>query len=120
MIVLLMFAGMVAGALSALLGIGGGLVLVPILVFLFGLSQKQAQGTTLAMLVLPVTVFAAVSYFKAGYVNIKMALILALGYAIGALIIGHVSANKIPEATLTRVFGALLLVTACKMLFFTR
>ena len=117
--ILLILTGLIAGALSGMVGIGGGIILVPVLVLLFGFSQKHAQGTVLAMLVLPVGLLAASTYFKAGYVEVKAALWLALGFLMGALI-GAQYALKLPDHTVIRVFGGVLLAVAIKMLFFTR
>ena len=116
---LLIIAGLVAGGLSGLVGVGGGVILVPILVLLFGFSQKAAQGTTLAMLMLPVGVFATIYYYRAGYVNIKDALWLAAGFLVGSFAGSHL-AVRLPEHTLGRVFGGLLMAISIKLLFFTK
>jgi uncharacterized protein len=113
--ILLIVIGGLAGLLSGLVGVGGGIVIVPALVLLLGFSQKSAQGTTLAMLMLPVGIFAALAYFKAGHVHFRASLFIALGFLLGALI-GAYFALKMPEHTLTRVFGALLLAISVKLL----
>ena len=71
--ILLLLLGIIAGAISGLIGIGGGVIIVPALVYLFGLSQHQAQGTTLALLVPPIGLLAAWTYYRQGYVDLKMA-----------------------------------------------
>lgn len=111
----LIIIGATAGALSGLVGVGGGIVMVPALVLLLGFSQKHAQGTTLAMLVLPVGIFAALTYYRAGYVNLKAAGWLAVGFLVAAAISAHY-AVKLPEHTMARVFGGVLLVIAAKLL----
>jgi uncharacterized protein len=114
---LLILIGIAAGALSGLVGVGGGIVIVPALVLLLGFSQKHAQGTTLAMLVLPVGIFAALTYFRAGYVNLRAAGWLAVGFLAGAAISASY-AVKLPEHSMARIFGGVLLVIAAKLLVF--
>jgi uncharacterized membrane protein YfcA len=75
--------GLVAGVMSGLIGIGGGIVIVPVLVFLFGFSQHLAQGTTLAMMVPPIGILAAWMYFKEGYVDLSVAAVLCVGFFFG-------------------------------------
>ncbi len=119
MIQLLMYIllGTAAGVLSGLLGIGGGIIMVPALVLLFGLSQHQAQGTSLAVMIPPVGLLAAMVYYKKGFINIPVAVLVAAGFLIGGLIGAKVSIN-IPEETLKRGFGFILLLTSVKMMFF--
>jgi uncharacterized membrane protein YfcA len=116
---LLILTGLVAGFLSGMVGVGGGIIIVPALVLLFGFSQKHAQGTTLMMLAMPVGILAAFTYFKAGFVEVKAALWLALGFVFGALIGAHY-AVRVPELVMARVFGGLLLAVAAKLLIFGR
>lgn len=108
--------GLVAGILSGLVGIGGGIIIVPALVMIVGLSQHQAQGTTLAMLVPPVGIFAAATYYRAGYVDLRIAAWLCLGFVAGTLV-GARLAILATETTLERVFGAALLIVGLKMIF---
>jgi uncharacterized membrane protein YfcA len=117
--VLLVVVGLLAGGLSGLVGVGGGIIIVPALVLLFGFGQKYAQGTTLAMLALPVGLLAAITYYKAGFVHFRASLWLAAGFIIGSLIAAHF-AVKAPEHTMTRIFGGLLLAVALKMLIIGR
>ena len=117
--VFLILTGLIAGALSGMVGVGGGIVIVPVLVLLFGFSQKHAQGTTLAMLAMPVGILAAATYFKAGYVEVKATLWLAVGFVIGALVGAHY-AIRLPEHAIARIFGAVLLVVALKILVLGR
>ena len=111
--------GAVAGVLSGMVGVGGGIIMVPALVLLLGFSQKHAQGTTLAMLVLPVGIFAVLTYFRHGYVNVRAAGWLAMGFMVGAAI-SALYAVRLPEHTLSRVFGAVLLLIAAKLLILGR
>lgn len=107
--------GLVAGSLSGLIGIGGGVIIVPALVMIFGLSQLTAQGTTLALFALPVGLLAAWSYYRQGLVDIRVAALICIGFLIGGLI-GSRFATHIPARTLSRIFGASLLFVAVKML----
>jgi uncharacterized membrane protein YfcA len=101
--------------LSGLLGIGGGIIIIPCLVFIFGLSQHAAQGTTLALMVPPIGLLAALEYYKKGYVDLKMAGLICLGFFVGGLV-GARLAGQIDATLLKRLFGVLLLITAIKMI----
>jgi len=114
-ILLLLFLGLAAGVLSGLLGIGGGILIVPCLVFVLGLTQHTAQGTTLALMVPPIGLLAAWTYYKEGCVDIKVALLICLGFFFGGLI-GAKFATAINASLLKKLFGVALLVTAMKMI----
>jgi len=116
-ILLYIILGVAAGILSGVMGIGGGIIIVPALVFLFGLSQHQAQGTTLALLVPPIGILAAWTYFKQGYVDLKIAALVALGFLIGGLL-GAKYATNCSNLLLQKVFGVGLLLLSLKMIFF--
>jgi uncharacterized protein len=107
--------GLVAGTLSGLIGIGGGILIIPALVFLFGFSQHQAQGTTLALLVPPIGIFAAWTYYKAGFVDLKVAALICLGFIAGAWL-GAKFATSIPASTLQKIFGVVLLIISVKLI----
>lgn len=108
--------GLAAGAVSGLVGIGGGIVVIPALVYFFGFSQHQAQGTTLAMMVPPIGILAAWTYYRAGHVDIKVAGLLCIGFVIGGLI-GARAATSLSNPVLEKVFGFVLLVIALRMIF---
>jgi uncharacterized membrane protein YfcA len=114
-ILLFLLLGLAAGVLSGLIGIGGGVLIVPGLVLLFGLPQHQAQGTTLAMLVPPIGILAAWTYYEKGYVDLKIAGLLCAGFLVGGLLGGKI-ATTLSNAVLEKVFGAALLLIAVKML----
>ena len=114
-IILLAIIGLIAGIFSGSLGVGGAIIVIPALVFFLGLSQHQAQGTSLAFMIPPVTLLAVFNYWKQGYVNWKFAVILALMFFIGAYIGSTISVN-IPEKILKKLFGALLLFVAMRMI----
>jgi uncharacterized membrane protein YfcA len=108
--------GLVVGVVSGLVGIGGGALLIPALVLFYGMSQIKAQGTSLATLLLPIGVFAFWEYYKAGEVNVKLALIIALGFAVGGWL-GGAWAQHLPAVALKRTFALLLVGIAVKMWF---
>ncbi|MBN1509132.1 MAG: TSUP family transporter [Sedimentisphaerales bacterium] len=111
----LLILGLLAGTLSGLLGIGGGVIIIPILVFVFGLTQHEAQGTTLALMVPPIGLLAAWTYYKHGHVNVGMAALICLGFFFGGLL-GARLASVISGVLLKRLFGIALLITALKMI----
>lgn len=108
--------GLAAGVLSGLVGVGGGIIVVPALVFLFGFTQHQAQGTTLAMMVPPIGILAAWAYYNQGFVDIKAAGLLCAGFVLGGYL-GGKAAVTLSTPALTKAFGAVLLVVSLKMLF---
>lgn len=107
--------GLVAGIFSGLIGIGGGVIIVPALIFLFGLSQHQAQGTTLALLVPPIGILAAWQYYTQGYVNVKIAAFICIGFFLGGLL-GAKFATGLSNALLEKIFGAAMILIGLKML----
>jgi len=108
--------GLVAGALSGLIGIGGGIIIVPALIFIFGFTQHQAQGTTLALMVPPIGLLAAWAYYSQGYVDIRVAAWVCAGFLIGGFL-GAKLATGLPNMVLQKVFGGALLLISLKMLF---
>ncbi|GIW82728.1 MAG: hypothetical protein KatS3mg105_4535 [Gemmatales bacterium] len=116
---LLFLFGIAVGIASGLLGIGGGIVLVPGLVYLFQFTQKEAQGTSLAVLSLPVLLFAAVVYYKRGFVHLPSAGWVALGFVVGAYI-GASLVVHVPVHVLRTLFGLVLLYLGFMMIMTTR
>ncbi len=114
-IILYILLGLLAGGLSGLIGVGGGVIIVPALIYLFGMSQQTAQGTTLALLVPPIGILAAWQYYKQGYVDVRVALFIILGFLIGS-IFGSKLAILMPTKMLSKVFGVTLLIVSLKML----
>jgi uncharacterized membrane protein YfcA len=115
-IVILLCIGLFAGTLSGMVGIGGGIVIVPALVYFMGMSQHEAQGTSLAVLLLPVGIMAVYYYYNAGYVDIKSSLIIALTFVIGGFI-GSKIAISMDQNMLKRIFGIFLFLLSLKMIF---
>ena len=108
--------GVVAGIFSGLIGIGGGIIIIPALIFLFGLSQHQAQGTTLALLVPPIGLLAAWTYYSKGYVDLKIAGLICIGFFFGGLL-GARLAVGLSNPVLEKLFGIALFLISLKMLF---
>ena len=108
--------GLLAGILSGLIGIGGGVMIVPSLIFWFGFSQQEAQGTTLGLLVPPIGILAAWTYYQQGYVNLRVASLICLGFVLGGLL-GAKVAVVLPSEILEKIFGVALLLIALKMIF---
>jgi len=115
-ITLLIILGLTAGVLSGFVGIGGGVMIVPALVFLFGFTQQQAQGTTLALLVPPIGILAAWTYYKEGFVDVKAAVLIAAGFIIGSLF-GARFATGFSNVSLERIFGTVIVLIGLKMIF---
>lgn len=115
--VLYLLLGLVAGTFSGLIGIGGAIIIIPALVLFFGLSQHLAQGTTLALMVPPIGLLAAWTYYKAGSVDLKIAGLICLGFFVGGLI-GAKFATEISGEVLRKIFGLVLLVASIRMIFF--
>lgn len=116
MLILLVIIGLLAGFMSGVVGIGGGIVMVPALVYWVGMSQHQAQGTSLFVLMAPVVAVAVFNYYKAGNVDVKSALVIMVTFVIGSFF-GSKIAQQIPEKILKIVFGSLMIVVALKMIF---
>jgi hypothetical protein len=115
-LIILIVVGILAGVLAGTFGIGGAIIVIPALVFILGLSQHEAQGTSLAFMLPPVGILATWNYWKAGHVNWKIALILSLTFLIGAYLGSNISIN-ISDRMLRKLFGGLLILVALKMIF---
>lgn len=109
------FLGLLTGVLSGMVGVGGGIILVPALIFFFGFSQHMAQGTSTAMLLPPIGILAAWTYYKNGYVDVRAAALICAGFVLGGLF-GAKLAVMLPKETLRRTFGGLLFVISLKMI----
>src|ERR1700674_841406 len=109
--------GLAAGVLSGIFGIGGGVIIVPLLVLVLGFTAQQAAGTSLAALLLPVGLFGAIQYWQAGQVNVLNAAMLALGLLLGAFIGARVGLS-LPSEVVQRAFGVLLVVVGLRLALF--
>ena len=118
-ILLLLLLGLGAGILSGMVGVGGGIIIVPGLVFLLGFSQKMAQGTSLAVLLLPVGILAVMQYHKSGFVDVRSVGIIAIAFLVGGFF-GSKIAIMLPADSVKKIFAILLLLISIKMLFFDK
>jgi len=109
--------GLAAGMISGALGLGGGVILVPAFALLFGLTQHQAQGTALAVILPPVFLLAVLRYYWAGNVKVQIAVFVAIGFIVGAFLGAHFIQN-VPDTYLRRAFGIFLVLVGIKMAFF--
>lgn len=112
----LVLIGLAAGTMSGLIGIGGATILIPALIVIFHSTQHLAQGTSIAAMLLPVGILAAMKYWQAGNVDIRFALLLALGFLIGGYI-GASIAQITPADTLRKIFAIYLVLIALQMFF---
>jgi uncharacterized membrane protein YfcA len=108
--------GLAIGAVSGLIGIGGGAFLIPALVYFYGMTQVKAQGTSLATLLLPIGILAFWTYYKAGHVDLKLALLIAIGFTAGGWL-GGMWAQHLSENVLRKSFAVLLALLAAKLAF---
>jgi uncharacterized protein len=106
--------GLVAGTLSGLLGIGGAIIIIPTLIYIFGFGQFVAQGTTLALMVPPIGFWAALIYYQRGFVDIKAAIFICLAFFIGGFLGATLSTNASP-LLLRKIFAVTLFIVAIKM-----
>lgn len=115
-LIILILIGLFAGAFSGMIGLGGGLVIIPALIYLLGMNQYMAQGTSLAIMLPPIGLMAAFNYYKAGALNLKYAMIIAAAFFIGGYF-GSKWALTIPEAVLRKIFAVTLIIVAIRMLW---
>lgn len=118
-IVLLVAVGLLAGILSGLVGLGGGVIIVPALVFLLGFSQHQATGTSLGILLLPAGIFAVINYYQKGLIDVRVVLLIFVGFLAGGWLGSKISLS-INETVLKKVFAVVLVLIAGKVLFFDK
>ncbi len=115
-IIILLLVGLVAGMLSSMVGIGGGVVIVPSLVLILGMSQKLAQGTSLAMMLPPIGVLAVMNYYKQGFVDFKIGALLCLTFVIGSYF-GSKLVLGLDTALVKKIFAVFLMIIAVKYFF---
>lgn len=114
--IILLLIGLAAGLISGVLGIGGGIIIIPMLVGFLGYTQKEAQGTSLGLLLLPIGILAVMNYYKAGYVNLKAVGIMIITFVIGSYL-SSLYAITLPEGVLKKIFAVFLMIYAFKLLF---
>ncbi|MFP5231014.1 MAG: TSUP family transporter [Acidobacteriota bacterium] len=108
--------GVAIGAISGLIGVGGGAFLIPALVLFYGMTEKRAQGTSLATLLAPIGIFAFWEYYKDGQVDVKLSILVALGFAAGGWF-GGLWAQHLSDTVLRRSFAALLILLGLRLAF---
>jgi uncharacterized membrane protein YfcA len=118
-LIYLLLIGLAAGFMGGLVGIGGGVIIVPALVMLVGMTQHQAQGTSLTMILFPVGILGVLNYYKQGYVDFKYAGLLAVGFFVGSYL-GSKYSLSLPQFTVKRVFAVIMIVLAIKILVFDK
>jgi len=114
--IILIFIGLLAGILSGLVGVGGGILMIPLLIMFLGLTQHQAQGTALFAMLPPIGILAAMNYYKEGFVKWEYAAVIALTFVVGGYF-GSKLSISLPEQTVRKVFGVIMLIGAIKLIF---
>lgn len=115
-LLILILIGLAAGAFSGLVGLGGGIIMIPAMVLFLGMSQYMAQGTSLAVMLPPIGILAAYNYWKAGELNLKFALIIAVTFVIGSYF-GSKFALNIPQDSMRKIFAIFLVIMAINLFF---
>ena len=113
---ILIMIGLMAGVFGGIFGIGGAIIMIPAMVYFLGVDQHTAQGTSLAVMLPPIGLFAAYNYYKAGQVNIWYAVIIAISFMIGGYFGSKIALN-LPEQLMKKVFAVFLILTALKLMF---
>ncbi len=114
--IILIVIGLLAGILSGLVGVGGGILMIPLLIMFLGLTQHQAQGTALFAMLPPIGILAAMNYYKQGFVKWEYAAVIALAFVVGGYF-GSKLAISLPAQTVRKVFGVIMLIGAIKLIF---
>lgn len=115
LVAIILVIGLCAGILSGLVGVGGGLIVVPALIFFLGFNQHQAQGTSLGLLLLPVGFLAVINYYNKGNVDVKVVAIMSIAFIAGGWL-GSKLALRLPEDTVKKIFAIFLFYSAFKLL----
>jgi uncharacterized membrane protein YfcA len=114
-VLIIIVIGIIAGAFSGFIGIGGGLIVVPALVYFLGFNQHEAQGTSLAMMLPPIGILAVYNYYKVGHVDFKVSLILAITFILGSFF-GSKLAISLSADTIKKAFGVIIILVGIKMI----
>jgi len=113
--IILIVIGLLAGTLSGLVGVGGGILMIPLLIIFLGLTQHQAQGTALFAMLPPIGILAAINYYKEGFVKWEYAIVIAFTFVIGGYL-GSKLSLSLPPQTVRRIFGVIMLLGAIKLI----
>lgn len=115
LVITLLLIGLAAGVLSGLVGVGGGLIIVPALIFFLGYTQHQAQGTSLGLLLLPVGILAVMNYYNKGQIDVKVVAVMSIAFVLGGWL-GSKLALRLPADTVKKTFAIFLFYSAFKLL----
>jgi len=115
-VIVLIIIGLLAGLISGLVGVGGGILMIPLLIVCLGLTQHQAQGTALFAMLPPIGILAAMNYYNEGFVKWEYASIIALTFVLGGYL-GSKLSISLPDQMVRRIFGVVMLLGALKLLF---
>ena len=113
--IILIIIGLLAGILSGLVGVGGGILMIPLLIIFLGLTQHQAQGTALFAMLPPIGILAAINYYKEGFVKWEYAIVIAFTFVIGGYL-GSKLSLSLPPQMVRRIFGVIMLLGAIKLI----
>ena len=112
---ILLLIGLAAGIFGGMVGLGGGVIMIPAMVYFLGMSQIEAQGTSLAVMLPPVGLFAVMNYYKSGQLNFKYALLIAVAFTIGGYFGSKIALN-IPVSAVKKIFAFALIIIAIRMI----
>jgi hypothetical protein len=115
-ILILLIIGIFAGTLGGMVGIGGGIIIVPALIYFLGFTQLDAQGSSLALFMFPVGILGVLQYFRSGHVDFRIVAIIAVGFFVGSFLGSKISLS-IPQEYVKKIFAVLMILIAVKMLF---
>jgi len=118
-VIIILLIGLAAGMLSGMVGVGGGIIIVPALVYFLAFSQHQAMGTSLGILLLPAGIFAVINYYKQGYIDVKVVILLFVGFLVGGYLGSKISLSM-SEIAVKRIFAVVLILIGVKMFFFDK
>ena len=118
-IIILLIIGLAAGILGGLIGVGGGIIIVPSLIYFLGFSQKEASGTSLGILLLPVGILGVLQFYKAGYVDMRTVWLVSFGFLVGSYF-GSKIALRFSQETVRKIFAIVMILIALKMIFFDK
>ena len=113
---ILILIGLLAGTLSGIVGVGGGIIIIPLLMLLLGMDQVSAQGTSIAILLPPVGILAAFNYYQSGNISINYSIVIAFSFVLGGYFGSKIALNISPQ-TLRKIFAIIMLITSIKMFF---
>ena len=118
-IIILLVIGLAAGILGGLIGVGGGIIIVPSLIYFLGFSQKEASGTSLGILLLPVGILGVLQFYKAGYIDMRTVWLVSFGFLVGSYF-GSKIALRFSQETVRKIFAVVMILIALKMIFFDK